>query len=213
MATKKKTRRRLSAPERRAKVLVAALCTFADLGFEAASMNSIAAAAGVTKPVLYDYFPSKEDLFVAVLESVRDDLLARGAAIARRHDSHAQRFRAGVESFFRFADEHPDAIRVLVVVPRSNAAAAELSRKVQAGALEGIASLLEAYWQPDERWRLSAAAEFIRAGMHALAEHRIEGGQGTRSDLVDLVMLLIWQGLSASGKSPGRMRRGSEADG
>jgi AcrR family transcriptional regulator len=191
-------------------VLAAALRTFADLGFEAASMNSIAAAAGVTKPVLYDYFPSKEDLFVAVLESVRDDLLARGAAIARRHDSQAERFRAGIETFFEFADEHPDAIRALVVVPRTNAAAAALSRKVQAGAVQGIASLLETYWRPAERWHLAAAAEFIRAGMHALAEHRIEGGQGTRSDLVDLVMQLMWRGLSGSGKRRGRTTPGSE---
>ena len=179
-------------------MLDAALRTFAGLGFEAASMNSIAAAAGVTKPVLYDYFPSKEELFVAVLESVRDELLARGAEVARRHVSREERFRAGVETFFRFADEHPDAIRVLVLVPRSNAAAAALSRKVQAGAVEGIASLLESYWQPGERWRLTAAAEFIRGGMHALAERRIEGGEGTRADLVNIVTRMIWQGLSGS---------------
>lgn len=200
---KRKTRRRLSAAERRARVLEAALRTFAELGFEAASMNSIAAAAGVTKPVLYDYFSSKEDLFVAVLESVRDDLLARGAAVTRRHVSREEGFRAGLETFFRFADEHPDAIRVLVLVPRSNAAAAELSRKVQAGAVEGIAALLETYWQPGERWRLAAAAEFIRAGLHALAERRIEGGEGSRAELVEVVMQMIWQGLAGSGKRGG----------
>ena len=61
---------RLSRPRRRQRILDAAVEAFAARGYEAASMSEIAASAGITKPVLYDHFASKRDLFVELMESV-----------------------------------------------------------------------------------------------------------------------------------------------
>ena len=197
----------MSGPERRGQVLAASLRKFAEVGYDAASMNAIAAAAGITKPVLYDYFPSKQDLFAAVLEGIRDDLLARGVAISARHASREQRFRFAIEAFFRFADEHPEAMRVLLLIPQTSATAAMLSKKVQAGATAGIASFLHMLCRPMESRKLDAAAEFLKAGLHALAEWRIDGRPTTREEIVELVMQVVWQGLGASGRDRSGRRR------
>ncbi|MBU3701870.1 MAG: helix-turn-helix transcriptional regulator, partial [Acidimicrobiia bacterium] len=58
---------RLPAPERRQQLLATAQAMFARLGYRDASMNDIAEAAGVTKPVLYQHFGSKRELFGEVL--------------------------------------------------------------------------------------------------------------------------------------------------
>ena len=65
---------RLPAPRRRRQLLDVALRVFADQGFHDASMNDIAEAAGVTKPVLYQHFGSKRELFSELLTDVGNEL-------------------------------------------------------------------------------------------------------------------------------------------
>ena len=67
---------RLPAAERRSQLLDAALALFSAEGFQAATMDSVAAEAGVTKPVLYQHFSSKRDLFLELLREVGDRLSA-----------------------------------------------------------------------------------------------------------------------------------------
>jgi AcrR family transcriptional regulator len=76
------TRKRLTAMQRRTQLLSVALAQFAAAGYHDTSMVDVATRAGVTKPLLYDHFSSKQELFLAVLESIRDELLALGAAAA-----------------------------------------------------------------------------------------------------------------------------------
>src|SRR5689334_5973187 len=66
--------RRLRAPERRQVVLDAAGRLFGERGYEGTSLNEVAAAAGVTKPILYRHFDSKRALYLALLERHRADL-------------------------------------------------------------------------------------------------------------------------------------------
>ena len=69
-----KTRVLLDRPARRAAILQAAAAAFAERGFADTSMDDVAAAAGITRLIVYRHFPSKEALYVAVLEGVRDRL-------------------------------------------------------------------------------------------------------------------------------------------
>jgi AcrR family transcriptional regulator len=192
-----KKSRRLSAADRRARVLAAALRAFAEGGYDGVSMNEIAIAAGVTKPVLYDHFPSKQQLYVAVLESIRDDLLGRGASIAQRPIGPEQRCRAAIQAFFQYAAERPQEIQVLLQIPHTDPVAARLWKRVQDGASAGIASLLGTLWTPDEKWVLPAAAEFVKSGLHALAQWRRDHPDIEVSQLVDVVMRIIWGGISS----------------
>ena len=73
--------KRLTAGERRATILAAAVRAFAAEGYDDTSMDRIAALAKVSKPVLYDHFPSKQALFLTVLQGARDGLIAKGQAI------------------------------------------------------------------------------------------------------------------------------------
>ncbi len=66
----KPVRTRMKAPERREAILGAAARTFARLGYRVATMGDIAAEAGITQPMLYRHFPSKRDLYLAVIDKV-----------------------------------------------------------------------------------------------------------------------------------------------
>ncbi|MGH8139754.1 MAG: TetR/AcrR family transcriptional regulator [Steroidobacteraceae bacterium] len=192
---KSKKSRRLSSAERRARILEGAVQAFARAGYAGTSMNRIAAAAGVTKPVLYDHYASKQELYVAVLEGVRDDLLARGKIISERRSGPEGRFQAAVGEFFRAVADRPEAIRVLLHAPQADAAAASLWRRVQEGATTGIAALLSTVWRPGEDWECAAAAEFIKAGLHALAEWSTRHPGCDHNELVSVVMQIVWRGV------------------
>ena len=135
---------------------------FATDGYDRTSMDRIAALSKVTKPVLYDHFASKQALFLTVLESIRDGLIADGQAIAEADDRPEQKFRLAVDAFFQFVEAQPEAARVLLMVPRGDTAAANISRQVQAGAAAGIAALLTAVMSGSPSCRRQAAAAFSR---------------------------------------------------
>ena len=64
---------RLSATERRAAIIDAAIKLFSERGFRGTTTREIAAAVGVSEPVLYQHFPSKRDLYTAIIETVMND--------------------------------------------------------------------------------------------------------------------------------------------
>ena len=70
MSTSRASNPRLTATARREQILDVALEVFGRAGFHGASMNDVADAAGVTKPVLYQHFDSKRELYRALLEEV-----------------------------------------------------------------------------------------------------------------------------------------------
>jgi AcrR family transcriptional regulator len=189
-----RVRRRLSSAQRREKILAAAVLAFAAAGYDETSMDRIAARAKISKPVLYDHFASKQALFLAVLESIRDDLLARGNSIVQTGSAPRAKFRAAVDAFLQFVERDPDAARVLLMVPRGDACAANLSRDVQAGASAGIARLLVSFMPGARPWRVQATTEFLKEGLHAVAEWWLENPGPSRADLVDVVMQVVWQG-------------------
>lgn len=99
-------RQRLPAPERRERVLDSALELFARDGY-AASMGDVARAAGVTRTGLYNYYPSKEQLFLAVLETQASELLRHLAPAVTSEGSQAVRARRVVDAMMAYAQERP----------------------------------------------------------------------------------------------------------
>ncbi len=82
---------RLPAAARRASILSAALPLFAARGYDGTTTRDLARAAGVTEPILYRHFPSKEALFDAVLSAVEERILARlTAAVAGARDARSR---------------------------------------------------------------------------------------------------------------------------
>ena len=104
---------RLRAAERRAQLLGVARRLFARDGYRGASMESIAEAAGVTKPVLYQHFSSKRALYEALLASELGRLTEELEAAFSQADSNEERLRQGFGAYLGFVDRHEDAFRLL----------------------------------------------------------------------------------------------------
>lgn len=191
---KSRPRKRLTLEERRTKILAAATRIFARKGFDGASMSAIATASGITKPVLYDHFTSKDALFETLLHSIRDDLLAKGNVIAKASGSAEQRFRAEVDAFFAFVETQPDAAKILLIVPQGNPVTIKLSRAVQQGATAAISQLLKSYLPAGGTWQYQAAGEFLKEGLHALAKWWLNNPGPNRDEIVGIVMKACWEG-------------------
>ena len=104
---------RLRAADRRAQLLGVARRQFARDGYRGASMESIAEAAGVTKPVLYQHFSSKRALYEALLASELGRLTEELEAGFSQAEGNAERLRRGFGAYLDFVDRHEDAFRLL----------------------------------------------------------------------------------------------------
>lgn len=103
---------RLPAARRRRQLLDVALRVFAEQGFHDTSMNDIAEAAGVTKPVLYQHFGSKRELFSELLTDVGNELQETIIKALTSAQSGHEMVELGFAAYFRFVDEHRDAFRL-----------------------------------------------------------------------------------------------------
>jgi AcrR family transcriptional regulator len=104
---------RLRAAERRAQLLGVARRLFARDGYRGASMESIAEAAGVTKPVLYQHFSSKRALYEALLAGELGRLTEELETAFSQAEDNAERLRRGFGAYLAFVDRHEDAFRLL----------------------------------------------------------------------------------------------------
>ena len=108
-----KDKGRLPKDERKALLLSAALEVFTAAGYHAAAMDEIADRAKVSKPVLYQHFPSKLDLYLAVLDLHIDSLVFDiQKAIASTKDNN-DRVKATVDAYFNFISQEGEAYRLL----------------------------------------------------------------------------------------------------
>lgn len=98
---------------RREQLLVAALEVFSDQGYHAAGMDDIAVRAGVSKPVLYQHFPGKLELYVAVLDRACDRIIeAVREALASTHDNK-ERVARTMTAFYRQVDAESGEFRLV----------------------------------------------------------------------------------------------------
>ena len=136
---------RLPAAQRRTQILEVALRTFAARGFHDASMNDIALAAGVTKPVLYQHFASKRELYLSLIDEVAASMLtAVSKATADAADGRAQT-EAGVIAYFEWVDGNREAFVVLFGSgARNDEEFATAVRNVERKVADAIAPLIDA---------------------------------------------------------------------
>jgi AcrR family transcriptional regulator len=97
---------RLARAHRERLMLRSAGEAFATRGFHGASMDDIAGAAGITKPMLYRYFGSKEGLYAAYLRTAGQELIEAVRAPETRGEAPSVRLRAGLRAFFTYVEEH-----------------------------------------------------------------------------------------------------------
>src|ERR687890_2545326 len=104
---------RLSRGARRAQLLVAARDVFAAHGYHAAAMDDIAERAGVSKPVLYQHFPGKLELYLALLDTHCDAIIAKVRTAMLATPDNKERVKGAVRAYFDFMDHESEAFRLV----------------------------------------------------------------------------------------------------
>lgn len=197
MATPKATKR-LPVAERRALIVEAAGRLFGERGYELARLDDIAAAAGVTKPILYRHFDSKKALYLALLERHRDDLATFAAAIPPA-GSLEERLRAVLEIWLAYVETHSYAWKMLFRDsgggPDVQAFRVEVHARARAVLAGIIGSLGEGAIPRREREPL---AELLSMGMAAVVLWWIDHPGTSRGALVD-AMTRVWLGVLRPG--------------
>jgi AcrR family transcriptional regulator len=107
------TRSRLPRAERERQMLETAHALFAERGYAAVTMDEVAAAVGVTKPLLYTYFGNKDRLYLACMRPAGDALLKTVVAAIGATSTPTAALRSGIHAFFAFIDADRSAWRVL----------------------------------------------------------------------------------------------------
>jgi AcrR family transcriptional regulator len=95
---------RLKAPQRREQLIEVATKIFAKWGYNAATTAAIAEAAGVTEPILYRHFASKQEMFVAITRAMSEQTLRDWRKLSEKSGTAMEKIR-------RIAQEFPDHIR------------------------------------------------------------------------------------------------------
>lgn len=136
------TRRRLPRPQREAQILEVATRTFGERGYERTSMAEIAAQVGVTKPILYSHFGSKEGLFLACALRAWTNMGVAIYTAATRPGPPDLRLWRGIVAYFDFVDEHREVWRILYPqASRGEQRFAPQLREVQLGSIRMMAEL------------------------------------------------------------------------
>src|SRR5918911_4658513 len=167
---------RLPRGARRLQLLGAAREVFVAQGYHAAGMDEIAERAGVSKPVLYQHFPSKRDLYLALLEHHTDELVAATRKALGSTSDNKQRVAATIEAFYSFIDSESESFRLVFESDFTNdAEVRELLDRMQRGCAEAIAEVIE-----EDTALPAAEAELLAIGLtgisHVTARYWLQAG-------------------------------------
>ena len=186
---------RMPADQRRQQLFEVARERFAQQGFHATSMDEIAEAAGVTKPVLYQHFPSKRALYVELLEETGRQLLSTLADATALAGSLRERVELGFRAYFRFAVGNRSAFMFLLGTSlRSDPEFARIVEEILDAAAETIATLIEIP-APDEQRQMLANAIVGMAEAVGLRVLRDPGTVVDSDQLAQWISELAWFGL------------------
>ena len=191
------SRRRLTKDERRARILDAAAEVFAERGYEGTSIDEVADAAGISKPVIYDHFDSKKDLHIALIDKQTEDMLSFWSERVSSEQSLDRQLAAGFDAFLEFVETHQYAWRLLFRDPTAadadilKAQARIQHRATAAIAAVGQANVDEAVPQPE----VEVVAQMVKTAANGVAAWWYEHREIPRATLVDIMVSFAWLGL------------------
>ena len=185
---------RLSAPARREQILDVAVRVFALNGFHSTSMNDVADAAGVTKPVLYQHFESKQDLYRALLEEAGSRLRSAITDAVAGTTSGKQQTELGFKAYFRWvADDHDAFLLLFGLRANRDEESTATIRRITAEAATSIAPLIAADIDPDHQRALAHGLVGLAEGV---SRHLVERGERFDPEVLgQQIADLAWAGL------------------
>jgi AcrR family transcriptional regulator len=186
--------------ERERQMLDVAEEVFAEQGYAAVSMEEIAVRVGLSKPMLYEYFGSKEGLLLATIGRARGELHETTQRAVSETGSAEEKLHRGYLAYFRFNEAHRRSWLVLLQEPVLLGGAAdeiEATRRQQTDLILGQMEMLV----PDRpRRALEAYAEIIVGACERMALWRARNPDVTVEEAARHMMDLTWNGLGSLGR-------------
>lgn len=173
-----------------------------DRGYHAAAMDEIAERAGVSKPVLYQHFPGKLELYLALLEQSAEMLVVQVQdALDSTHDNRL-RVKAAMEAYFAFVDDEAAAFRLIFESDLTNE---ESVRTIVEGANSRCATEVSHVIAADTGLPEDQAM-LVAAGLTGMAQTSArywlrQQGSIPREQASQIVSVLAWRGVSGFPKT------------
>ncbi|MFK4087860.1 TetR/AcrR family transcriptional regulator [Kribbella sp. NPDC020789] len=193
-----KRRRDRAARER--EILAAAERIFGDRGYQGTSMDDVAAAVGVSKPLIYQYYGSKDGLFLACLARLRANLLETVSDAVLAATDAEDALYAGFVAWFQFLDDHPQAWSVLIdegmLAAGPMAAATDEVRNAFVELISAMVRLNLPPNRPADADEIEILAQSISGATERLAVWRTRTpNPPTPEKVAQTLHELLWQGL------------------
>src|SRR3569833_2290428 len=189
---------RLPRSARRKQLLAAAQQIFVAQGYHAAAMDDIAERAGVSKPVLYQHFPGKLELYLALLDTHCDAMVERIRSAMASTTDNKERVQGAVRAYFDIVDHEGEAFRLVFESDlRNDPAERERVARVERGCIAAITDTIMAATGVSR-----ARAELLASGLVGAAETAARfwlanGRQGEKSEAEALLAALSWRGIAS----------------
>ena len=189
---------RLPRSARRKQLLEAAQEVFVAQGYHAAAMDDIAERAGVSKPVLYQHFPGKLDLYLALLDLHCDAIIERMRKAMSSSTDNKVRVAGATSAYFDFIDHESEAFRLVFESDlRNDPAVRARFERVERGCIEAITETIMA-----DTGLGRERAELLAAGLCGAAEIAARfwltgGRQIPKSEAEALLSALSWRGIAS----------------
>jgi len=166
---------RLAAAERRRTIEEAATALFAERGYAATTIEEVVRRAGVTKPILYRHFPSKQALAIALLERHRDELAAAplDALLATADRPLPDRLQAMLDAWFAYVVAHP-FVRLLLHDDSGDAEVSALVRELHGRQRAADVALIRELAPRIPTAEHEALGELIRSALAGLGLHALD---------------------------------------
>nr|BFE64950.1 TetR/AcrR family transcriptional regulator [Dactylosporangium thailandense] len=189
---------RLPRSARRKQLLAAAQQVFVAQGYHAAAMDDIAERAGVSKPVLYQHFPGKLELYLALLDTHCDAMVSRVRSAMEATTDNKDRVRGAIQAYFDFIDHESEAFRLVFESDlRNDPAVRERVDRVETGCIAAITDTIMS-----DTGVSRARAELLASGLVGAAEIAARfwlagGRQVEKAEAETLLTTLSWRGIAS----------------
>lgn len=191
-------RGRMPRSERRQQLLDAARQVFVASGYHQAAMDDIAERAGVSKPVLYQHFPGKLELYLGLLDTHIKDLTVLIEDAMGRSTENRERVHAAVEAYFEFVDSGSEGYRLVFESDlRNDPRVGKRVAAAEDACVDAIARSIAGDTGID-----LTRARLLGVGLVGVSVASARAWQRnrevvSRADAIDQVTALMWGGLSA----------------
>jgi AcrR family transcriptional regulator len=200
-----KPRRRLRAEERRESILNAANTVFGQRGYDTVRIDDVAAAAGISKALIYEHFRSKQELYSELMNRAAIEMLDRIVAAGSSPGAEGpERLERGARAGFSFVTEEPEAFQMFVR-DVTDPEIAQQQAALRRGAVAAMVGIMEL--EPPRtreglsRRNLEQLAEMTVGGFYALGAWWLLNRDTDVSELISMMLSFMWFGL-------GRMQAG-----